>query len=65
MKKYEYVSVDINWIFGSGNTKHREIIDKYAADGYVYKGYIPISISAQGRPTKIDLIFEIETEETK
>ena len=63
MKKYEYVSVDINWVFGSGNTQHREIIDKYAAEGYIYKGYIPTHITAQGRPTKIDLIFEIDAEE--
>ena len=65
MKKYEYVSIDINWVFGSGNTQHRESIDKYAADGYTYKGYIPTSITAQGRPTKIDLIFEIDTDDSK
>lgn len=65
MKKYEYVSVDINWYIGSGNKQHREIIDRYAAEGYIYKGYIPTKITAQGRPTEIDLIFEIDTEETK
>lgn len=65
MKKYEYVSIDINWVFGSGNTQHREIIDKYAADGYTYKGYIPTKINADGRMKTMDLIFEIDTDDSK
>lgn len=62
MKKYEYVSVDIDWFFGSGTIEHREIIDRYASMGYTYKGYIPTKINGEGRMKSIDLIFEFEEE---
>ena len=62
MKKYEYVNIDIDWFFGSGTIEHREIIDKYAAMGYTYKGYIPTKMNADGRIKTMDLIFEIDAE---
>ncbi|MDO5401554.1 MAG: DUF4177 domain-containing protein [Eubacteriales bacterium] len=61
MKKYEYVTVNLE-----GNMitmelkKHREIIDKYAALGYRYVGYLPTEFWKDGHMSKIDLIFEVE-----
>ncbi|MBQ8640605.1 MAG: DUF4177 domain-containing protein [Clostridia bacterium] len=66
MKKYEYVSLSIDgWIFGSNCEEHRQIIDAYAEKGYRYVGYIPTHVNTNGRMTDIDLIFKIDTEETR
>ena len=34
MKKYEYVSINIDGFLGAGSEEHRQIIDNYAAKGY-------------------------------
>ena len=60
MKKYEYVSINISYLFGAGSVEHRQIIDSYAARGYRYVGHIPTDIDAHGKIRKIDLIFEID-----
>lgn len=60
MKKYEYINVDIDGILSAGTIEHRKIIDKYAAKGYRYVGYIPTDITPNGKITEIDLIFETE-----
>ena len=63
MYKYELVRVIAilkntqHWEF----TEHREIIEKYASDGWRYVGYIPADVSnSGGAVNKIDLIFEKE-----
>ena len=38
-------------------SEHREIIDRYANQGYTYVGMIPTEISANGCIRKMDLIF--------
>ena len=60
MKKYLYVNVNVNTFFGSGTKEHREIIDKYAAKGYRYVGYVPTHMSDHGKIIELDLIFEID-----
>lgn len=60
MKKYEYVSLHIDKFFGASSKEHREIIDKYAKDGYRYVGYIPTVITDHGKIKDMDLIFELE-----
>lgn len=60
MKKYEYVSVHVGKPLGSKCEEHREIIDKYAALGYRYVGYVPTWIDEAGKLITMDLIFEIE-----
>ena len=60
MKKYEYVSININSFFGAGSEEHRQIIDKYAALGYRYVGFIPTNISDHGKIREMDLVFEID-----
>lgn len=62
MKKYEYVNINIDAIFGAGTTEHRQIIDEYAEKGYRYVGYIPTDITSHGKIMAMDLIFEIEQE---
>lgn len=36
----------------------REVIDQYAKNGYLYKGFIPVKMDAKGCLRKIDLVFE-------
>lgn len=60
MKKYEYVSLEIGKVFSSGNENHREIIDKYACEGYRYVGFMPTKIEYHGKIDMVDLIFEKE-----
>lgn len=62
MKKYEYVNVDYKMkdVVIATVSEHREIIEKYAHEGYKYAGMIPTEISANGCARKIDLIFEKE-----
>lgn len=40
--------------------EHREVIDRRAAEGWRYVGYVPFHISGSGEPVQIDLIFERE-----
>ena len=58
MFKYEYVKVGNEGVFGSKFIQHRDIIDKYAKNGYRYAGFIPIKSDSYGRIKEIDLIFE-------
>lgn len=43
---------------GANFEGHREIIDKYATQGFTYVGYIPVVIAEYGKFKEIDLIFE-------
>lgn len=57
MFEYLYVEVNSSGMFSAMN--HREIIDKYAKDGWRYIGNIPTSFwGNNGQPKKFDLIFE-------
>ena len=59
MKKYEYVNVEYKMkdMVMASVSEHREIIDRYANQGYTYVGMIPTEISAHGCIRKLDLIF--------
>ena len=60
MKKYEYVNVEYKMkdMVMASVSEHREIIDRYANQGYTYIGMIPTEISANGCIRRMDLIFE-------
>ncbi|MBR3570887.1 MAG: DUF4177 domain-containing protein [Oscillibacter sp.] len=58
MKQYEYVSVHTGKMFGAQSEEHRKIIDAYAAEGWRYVGFIPVTMSAYGLITNMDLVFE-------
>lgn len=61
MKRYEYVSVHVGkGILCSMLEEHRQIIDKRAADGWSYAGYVPTLLDSNGKLYEIDLIFEHE-----
>ncbi|MBU3874912.1 DUF4177 domain-containing protein [Faecalicatena sp. AGMB00832] len=60
MKRYEYVSVTYQMkdMVMATVSEHREIIDKYAGEGYRYVGMVPTESSVNGCIRKMDLIFE-------
>lgn len=59
MYEYKYVSVKREgWVF-AGFQNYREIIDREAAQGWRYTGWIPADIT-NGAIMQIDLIFERE-----
>lgn len=64
MKKYTYVTVNYQMkdIIMASMDEHREIIDRYASEGYTYVGMIPTELNTKGCYRKIDLIFEKEAE---
>ena len=39
MYQYKYIPVDTGGGFLSGSREHRELIDKYAAEGWRYIGF--------------------------
>ena len=60
MYKYEYVAVAGEVVMAAKYREHREIIDRRAAEGWRYAGYIPTRTNSDGQPAQIDLIFERE-----
>lgn len=60
MYQYEYVSLTTGGGFFIDNSsrEHREIIEKYAAQGWRYVGFVPTLFSSYGGIKEIDLIFE-------
>lgn len=60
MKKYEYVTVHTGRFSGAKSEEHRDIIDQYAARGWRYVGFIPVSMDSYGRLKDMDLVFEME-----
>lgn len=49
-----------NPVMNANLYEHREVIEKYAAKGYAYKGYIPTVQGPSGKIVEMDLIFETE-----
>ena len=64
MYRYEYVPLYTGGGFWLNNSdsQHREIIDRYAAAGWRYVGYVPTAQHATGQIDTIDLVFEREKE---
>lgn len=62
MRQYVYENVDykVKDMVMASVSQHREIIDKYAREGFRFVGMIPTEVSATGCPRKMDLIFEKE-----
>ena len=61
MYKYEYVLVEEKKGNLHGIQEHREIIEKYAQDGYRYVGFVPTLTKGHGLQmgsSAIDLVFE-------
>ena len=62
MYEYKYVNVLGEGLSASKFREHREIIDRHAAEGWRYVGFVPSHIGAGGQIAQIDLIFERLTE---
>lgn len=58
MIKYEYVTVESTGYWCPKIEKYRQIIDKYAKDGYRYAGFVPVKVGYYGNLKSIDLVFE-------
>ena len=59
MYQYKYVNVLGEGISVTKFREHREIIDRYAAEGWRFAGFVPSHITA-GEIVQIDLVFERE-----
>lgn len=59
MKEYKYVEVkfEAKGVLFHSASEPKEIINKYAKEGYSYVGFIPTLIDAHGGFRRIDLIF--------
>lgn len=60
MYQYKYIPMDTGGGVLSGSREHRELIDKYAAEGWRYVGFLPVSFTGRGGISSVDLIFERE-----
>lgn len=60
MKKYEYVTVHAGTFVGASFEEHRDVIDRYAAQGWRYVGFIPVNMDGYGRLRDMDLVFETD-----
>lgn len=60
MYRYEYVTVVGEGMLATKFKEHREIIDRRAAEGWRYAGWVPAH-STNGTVVQIDLVFERET----
>ena len=48
MYQYKYIPVDTGGGFLSDTREHRELIDAYAAEGWRYVGFFPVSFTSHG-----------------
>lgn len=62
MYRYQYVNVVGEGITATKFKEHRELIDRYAVQGWRYAGWVPAHIS-HGEIVQIDLIFEKEVDD--
>ncbi|VIG69993.1 Uncharacterised protein [Clostridioides difficile] len=62
MKEYQYVEINYKakGVVFLCTSEHKEIISKYAEQGFSYVGFVPTEIDAKGCMRRIDLIFEKE-----
>ncbi len=60
MYEYKYAAVTGEGVSVTKYREHRDIIDRYAQEGWRYVGYLPTHITAHGSPAQLDLIFERE-----
>lgn len=62
MYQYHYETLYTGGGFWLDNAskEHRDIIDRYAAEGWRYVGFVPSRFSSQGGMKEIELVFEKE-----
>ena len=62
MYQYQYVRVVGEGVMATKFQEHRAIIDRYAAQGWRYAGWVPAHIT-DGTVEQLDLVFEREGEQ--
>lgn len=60
MYEYKYVRLRATGVMVSEFKGRQEEIDRYAADGWRYAGWVPATLGSYGSIGQIDLIFERE-----
>ncbi len=60
MYEYKYVRLRATGVMVAEFKGRQEEIDRYAADGWRYAGWVPATLGAYGSIGQIDLIFERE-----
>ena len=60
MYAYKYVTLIGEDIMRTRYREHREVIDRHAAEGWRYVGWVPAYINGNGRIEHSELIFERE-----
>lgn len=55
---FERLDFENNPAHKAQTEEHREIIEKYASQGYSYAGYFPVKIGPSGKILSVDLIFQ-------
>ncbi len=56
--KFERIELRNSPAFNAETEEHRQIIEKYAAEGYGYKGFLPVKIGPSGKILTVDLVFQ-------
>ena len=67
MKEYAYQTYDTGGggFINNSDCGHRKVIDKYAAEGWRYVGFLPTAFTGHGGISGVDLIFERERSDEK
>lgn len=60
MYEYQYVRLRATGVITAEFKDRQEVIDRYAAEGWRYAGWIPATMGSYGSIGQIDLIFERE-----
>lgn len=59
---YKYEEIEVEGFFTNEYKGHREIIDKYAREGWRFVGTIPTEFRGHGVIERMDLVFEKKVE---
>lgn len=62
MYQYQYVNLVGEGVVATKFQEHQPLIDRYAAQGWRYVGWVPTHIT-HGEIVQMDLIFEKEVDE--
>lgn len=65
MKQYEFEEVVMGGLFGSRTVAHEAVIQRRAAEGWRYAGWVPVEENGHGVTQAISLIFEKDAEEAE
>lgn len=60
MYEYQYFTVTGEGVVTTKYQEHREVIDRFAREGWQYVGWVPTCILSHGAVSQMDLIFQRE-----